>query len=468
MKRLQALREAIRAEMARGKGVGRLYPHAVQLEPPFSPYDPGHLPNPAPPEPRPPAPSGYLHLSPSTEDDYGRPLAEQLLLALGPCCPLAFEVIGSGGRATLQLAVGERHLDAVAEQLLAHHRHAQVRQGQDRLDGATLAVARAYRLRRSHLFVLRSDQRTEPYAALLGVLAASTANEVSLFQVLVCPAVHDWRSNALRMAVDPWNPSHSAFVDLPDLPRRADHKMARPLFAVAVRLASTDMQALDRLQGAFLSQFQSEENAFAPRGGAPPLESILTRTTHTPGVLLNSEELAALVHVPDPGEVPPATLARAVHSAPAPELARRDIVVPLGSNRHREAETPVGISADWLTRHVALFGATGSGKTNTLKCLLAVVDAGFGLAFLDPAGDAALEFLDLIPPHRTGDVIYFDPTDRDWPPALNMLASRDAYEGEMLAAELVRGLRLLYRDSWGPRLEWIVRQAVRTLLLSEG
>jgi hypothetical protein len=93
-----------------------------------------------------------------------------------------------------------------------------------------------------------------------------------------------------------------------------------------------------------------------------------------------------------------------------------------------------------------------------------------GLAFLDPAGDTAEQFLRLIPERKVHDVIYFNPGDRQHPPALNVLEASDQREKEMLASELLTSLKRLFRGSaeFGPRMEWILRMAIRTLILSEG
>lgn len=467
MRSLESRVEALRREMARGRGAGRLHPYPVALEPPFRPLhgqDAGASPDADPV--RPPQ-LGFLRVAPSADDGYGVAIAEQLLVALGPECPVVFEAVSCGGPVGLQLAAREQSMSALAQQVLAHYRRAEVCPHTDLLGGAPLAVAHCYRLRDSHLFLLRSDHRAETYTALLGALSALRESQCGVFQVLLAPVRHDWPGDTLRVAMDPWDHSRSAFVDLPNLPRRAQEKVSRPLFAASVRIAATEENLVRRLEGAFLSQFASDENALEAREQPYPVTSILARTTHASGMLLNVTELACLVHLPNPKEMTSGALRTAALSTPAPDLARGSILVPLGVNRHRGQEVPVGITADWLTRHVAVIGATGSGKTNLLKRFMPVVEAGHGLAFLDPAGDAAEELLGLVPKHRVGDVIYFDPTDRDWPPALNMLEYSDERERAQLASDLVTGLSRL-SNAWGPRIEWILRQAGNTLLASRG
>ena len=96
------------------------------------------------------------------------------------------------------------------------------------------------------------------------------------------------------------------------------------------------------------------------------------------------------------------------------------------------------------------------------------MDKGYGLAFLDPNGDAAEDFLRLIPGHRVEDTIYFNPADRDYPPAFNVLEASDDREREMLASDLLVALKHLFERWWGYRQEILLRQCIMTLLFSKG
>ena len=275
MRTLEAKARALRAEMDRGRGASPLHTYPVDLEPPFRPFNHEETEAPQAPEAARPLELGFLRVAPYVDDESGLGLAEQLLIGLGPDCPLAFEVVGCGGPAGIQLAAGEHSLSAVAQQVRAHYPRAEVRPHADLLQPGPLTVARCYRLRESHLFPLRTGHRTETYAALLGVLSGLEEGEGGVFQVLFMPVRHDWRGNILRVASDPWKPSRSAFVDLPDLPKKAGSKVSRPLFAVAVRLAGSRQEVLERLEGSFLDQFQSQENALEAWEQTYPVASIL-------------------------------------------------------------------------------------------------------------------------------------------------------------------------------------------------
>jgi len=478
MRILEARATNLRKEMDKGKGGEELSSFPVTLEPPFLPFvytnhdqaKQGTISTEDPPLRIAVPELSFLSVRPSADDDFSRELAEQLLVAAGPCTPLSFEIIAIAGRSTIQIAGGEPDVVTVSRQVLAHYMRSEVSPANDLLQERReeLSCARNYTLRSSPLFLIREVKATEPYTTLLGLLDSLGASEIAVFQVLFMPVRHDWQGNFMETSHSPWEPKKSAFIDIPELPKMAERKVARPLFAVAVRLATSTPELINRIEGSFLSQFNGDENGFYHQGDEYPVNSIIERSTHTHGMILNTTELATLVHLPDPGVVP-RMFDTARMTAQPPSMATDSVFIPLGKNRHRGLESPVGISEDWLTRHVAIFGGTGYGKTNLLKLFVKPVESGCGLAFIDPAGDAAREFLDLVPHHRAQDVVYFNPADREYPPALNVLVSSDR-EREMLTSELMVALKRLFRGAaeFGPRMEWILRQAVRTLLTSEG
>lgn len=481
MRIVEAMAQSLRQEMDQGRGGNVVSPFPVSLEPPFTPFSHAgiHKRTGSRAEtsmllratPILASDLRFLKARLSPVDTFNPSLSEQLLLALGVRNPIAFEVVGLGGTVSIQFAAAKQDTPNLVGQLRSHYPHSQVFEGSDLIqqEGVPNLQARSYRLRDSHLFQIRVEQRLESYLALMGVLAGLDKGEAGLFQVLFQSTRHPWQENILKVASDPWDSSKSTFIDLPDLPRKARHKVERPLLAVAVRLAASTQDLLESLEGSFLSQFESGENGFASIARQYPVEAVLGRFTQTPGMLLSVREIAALVHLPDPSALPKGTIGLATTTAKAPPAAASPLVL-LGINRHQGVETPVGIDEQWMARHIFIEGFTGSGKTTALKViLLALMKKGYGLAFFDYAGDAAEELLSLVPEHRVNDVIYFNPGDRDFPPALNVLKSSER-EQEILASELMIALKRIFHGptELGPRMEWILRQAIRTLLSSEG
>ncbi|MFQ5801387.1 MAG: type IV secretion system DNA-binding domain-containing protein [Candidatus Methylomirabilales bacterium] len=458
----------IREELTKGRGDGPHSSHPVALESPYRPFR--HVPRRSPPDELREAvrlPLRHLRVRLPREDMPPVFMAEELLLSLKPVAPLSFEVVGQDGRISLQFTSAEVDAPGLRQQIVAAYPMVEVAETPDALGTFSFQV-RSYGLKESPVFTLRTDGRVDPFIALAGILGHIRDGGAAAVQILFEPVRADWKTNLQVASRDPFNPSKSPYQDVPDLPKLADKKTGKPLFAVAVRLAATSPASLAQLEG-FLASFQNS-NGFVRLSNPDPSSAVANRVAYRPGMLLNSEELAALVHLPFSAEVlEHAPLERARLTRAAPELAKRDILVRLGANQHQGVETPVGVSEEWLKRHLMIFGKTGCGKSwLLLNGALDLIERGFGSLFLDPNGDAAEELLHRIPKHRAADTIYFNPMDRDYPMALNVLESSDELDAERLGSDLIVSLQRYFADAWGPRMEWILRQMIRTLLLSRG
>ncbi len=116
-------------------------------------------------------------------------------------------------------------------------------------------------------------------------------------------------------------------------------------------------------------------------------------------------------------------------------------------------------------RHLYLVGQTGTGKSTLLLNLIAQdLDAGEGLALLDPHGDLAEAALLHIPRDRTNDLVYVNPADAERPIGFNPLSSVPEDLKPIVADGVVGAFKHVWPDSWGPRLDYILINAVRTLL----
>lgn len=126
---------------------------------------------------------------------------------------------------------------------------------------------------------------------------------------------------------------------------------------------------------------------------------------------------------------------------------------------------PFGISAADRRQHVYIIGKTGSGKTTLLRNLMVQhIAMGHGVGLIDPHGDLAEEILHHIPPARADHLVYFNPGDLEFPIALNLLANIPQDERHLVASGIVSTFKGLWRDSWGPRLEYILYNAIAALL----
>jgi len=126
---------------------------------------------------------------------------------------------------------------------------------------------------------------------------------------------------------------------------------------------------------------------------------------------------------------------------------------------------PFGISTVDQRQHIYLIGKTGSGKTTLLRNLiLQHLALGHGVGLIDPHGDLAEELLHHLPSHRADHLTYFNPGDLEFPVGLNLLANVAPDKRHLVASGIVSAFKGLWRDSWGPRLEYILYNAVSALL----
>ena len=117
------------------------------------------------------------------------------------------------------------------------------------------------------------------------------------------------------------------------------------------------------------------------------------------------------------------------------------------------------------SRHLYIIGQTGTGKSGSLE-LLALSDIfhGEGYAIIDPHGDFAQNNMRFIPEHRLKDVIYFNPSDTEFPLGFNPLEVTDPSRKSNISSEVIGVLKRMFGDSWGPRLEYILRFTLLALL----
>jgi hypothetical protein len=145
----------------------------------------------------------------------------------------------------------------------------------------------------------------------------------------------------------------------------------------------------------------------------------------------------------------------------------QDITILAKTNFHGQGRL-FGIKRDDRRRHMHIIGKTGMGKTSLLlNMAVSDIRNGSGLAFVDPHGDVADALLDYIPEHRIKDVVYFNPQDLDYPIAFNVLGDVSENQRHIVADGLVGVFKKIWADSWGPRLEYILRNTILTLLENE-
>jgi hypothetical protein len=148
-----------------------------------------------------------------------------------------------------------------------------------------------------------------------------------------------------------------------------------------------------------------------------------------------------------------------------PGIMHEEQPIIIGQRQVWSEELAFGISAIDHRHHVYIIGKTGSGKTTLLRNLLIQhIALGHGVGLIDPHGDLAEEILNHIPPWRADHLVYFNPGDIEFPISMNLLAHVVPDARHLVASGIVGACKSIWSDSWGPRLEYILYNAIAALL----
>ncbi len=188
------------------------------------------------------------------------------------------------------------------------------------------------------------------------------------------------------------------------------------------------------------------------------------------GDILNIEELASVYHLPHTNvETPNIVWAKSKTAEPPANLPSignvdQNELSPFGTTNFRNSNVQFGIKRGDRGRHLYIIGQTGVGKSGLLELLtISDIYSDNGFAVIDPHGDYAQHVIDAIPSHRIDDVVYFNPADREFPVGFNPLEVTDPNLKNHISSEIVGVLKRMF-DSWGPRLEYILRYTLLALL----
>ncbi len=372
-------------------------------------------------------------------------------------------------------------------------------------------------LMKDEIFPIRTFQTFEvdPLAGLTTVLASLSDNEQMWIQFLMEPVDDSWHKKSLNYINEVINgkkPSrfenlgsktvgYAKALSVPPSVQAADAKKpdkkeltpgqttlnsaietkAEKLgYAVKIRavyVGESDAAAKTRMQalvGGFKQFNTINLNGFTNTGllaGDTALEQYQLREFEDAGYVLNIEEIASLYHLPHtsvetPGVAytstkvgePPSNLPT-INNTPAEDISL------FGVTTFRQANMKFGIKREDRKRHMYIIGKSGSGKSFLLNLLtLSDIYHNEGFAVVDPHGDYAQDMLRYIPEHRLEDVVYFNPADGEFPVAFNPMEVYDVNRRSNVASEIVGVLKKMFGDSWGPRLEHILRYTLLALL----
>jgi hypothetical protein len=290
--------------------------------------------------------------------------------------------------------------------------------------------------------------------------------------VLFEPVRNPWARTILEALDD--GEGGCILEDSRELPRLASEKLQTPLLAAVVRfVVQTDDQerlvALARSTEAFLAQFtRPNGNALVPLSNdgydeAMHLDGVIARTSCRTGMLVSTEELVGLVHVPSATLTHPALVRSTDRSRPTPQAAY-GAGVTLGENVYRGERSVVSLPAEDRFAHVHVIGATGTGKSTLLVNLITQdIERGDGVAVFDPHGDLVDDVLARLPRERFDDVVLFDPSDEEFPVGFGFFTATSDVERNLLASDTVAVFERL-STSWGDSMTAVLGNAVYAML----
>lgn len=356
----------------------------------------------------------------------------------------------------------------------------------------------------------------DPLAGITATLAKlEAADEEVWIQVIVRPIADDWHKRASKFAESIKNGSASfdflgggagkwlltALAALWKPPEQGDATKPKELserdktriseiekksvklgYQVKIRLAylgDSEVTAKQRMQaivGTF-KQFNSTNlNGFKITNASMKREDIAKYTSRffiDRGYILNIEELASVFHLPHTNvETPNIVWASSKTAEPPARLpvltgdsANDEEVSAFGLTNFRGINQQFGLYRTDRSRHVYIIGQTGAGKSGLLE-LFALSDVyhNQGYAIIDPHGDFAVDNMHFIPAHRIKDVVYFNPADTSFPVGFNPMEVHDPNMKSNTSSEIIGVLKRMFGESWGPRLEYILRYTILALL----
>ena len=351
---------------------------------------------------------------------------------------------------------------------------------------------KSFQLSKQNYYPLRTykELATDPLASLTSAMAKMGEGEAAVIQVVISPAGGSWQKGGSSFVSETKkqesDPEKAKFSVPPKTLEAVESKVSKPGFETSIRavvVSESEESAKAHLSNvsAAMGQFSGDLNSLTSRKVRRKgsfMEDFLYRYQpmfHFLGnraSILNSEELATIFHLPNKTVTTPHVFWLYAKSAPAPsEIPTEGLHI--GKSRYRGVQRDVFVSEDDRRRHMYIIGKTGTGKTELLKDLIMQdIKAGHGICFMDPHGDAVRDILELVPPERAEDVIYFNPADTERPIGLNLLEARTEDQKHFAATAVINMMYKLFDPHKtgivGPRFEHAVRNAMLTAMSDEG
>ncbi|HEX9503168.1 MAG TPA: type IV secretion system DNA-binding domain-containing protein [Patescibacteria group bacterium] len=261
-----------------------------------------------------------------------------------------------------------------------------------------------------------------------------------------------------------------------ELIKKFEEKASRPGYKFNLRVVSSSLDLptaqsnLKNILSSFMQYSMPPFNGFkvVKRKNEQIVSDYIFRVFRNTSVILNTEELASIWHLPTRFMETPNIKWLSAKKAPAPVNTPQAGTL-LGHNIYRRIDTKIYIDREDRTRHTYIIGRTGTGKTELLKNMaIQDIRAGEGVCIVDPHGDLVEDVLRYIPKERVEDVILFEPFDMERPLGLNMLEAKDPSQKDFMIQEMIAIFYKLFPpETIGPMFEHNMRNVMLTLMEDE-
>ncbi|MBW7944712.1 type IV secretion system DNA-binding domain-containing protein [Patescibacteria group bacterium] len=345
------------------------------------------------------------------------------------------------------------------------------------------------KLEKANYFPIKTykDLPTDGLSLITSAMSKLGEGEGATIQILLQPEGKRWQSQGYSYMQSEKkreaDPEKATYQHDPKKMESIDSKIGKPGFRVCIRIVVSSPQEyaaqshLNNIVGAF-AQFSSANNNFH-RGRLffkhlfmidfiYRYMPFLNRNT----MILNSEELATIFHFPNKTVETHHIRWLNAKTAPAPSEIPND-GLRLGKSVYRGQEREIYMSQDDRRRHMYIIGKTGTGKSEFLKeMILQDIEAGRGVCAIDPHGEFVEDLLQLMPPERAEDVVYFNPSDLERPMGMNMMEVDTEEQQHFVVNSIISLMYKLYDPHKtgiiGPRFEHAIRNAMLTIMTKKG
>lgn len=327
-------------------------------------------------------------------------------------------------------------------------------------------------------------KEVDPFSSLLGLLSKSKIEDKIAIQIMLLPVNKSWQTKAYNTAnskIKDASGTESANPYAKVIQQKIEHDGFKAAIRVAVNAEtkSHSWHLLRQIANSFSALNNPSGNGLIfRRTFLWQRKRLIYAMKHRsrffmPRQILNVAEIATLYHFPAEklAKIHNISWYKSIFSE-APEA------LPIAEGLSTEEKTEInffartefknkmttfGIKNGDRRKHMYIIGKTGTGKS-TLIANLAINDIRNrkGICIVDPHGDLCETILDYIPSFRVNDVVYLDPSDLSHTFHLNPLEVNDDYQRELVISGIVAVFHKIYGESWGPRLEYILRNSLMT------